>query len=86
VRIKVGQIWIRRAAATSAADREIVAKIFLGSPVYFQRVDGCEPTAEMAAKEMADTAKKQGPGYEKVFCILESHGQPIGVADLHRCF
>lgn len=60
-----------------------VFKIYKASPKYFQSVDGCEPTYEMALREIVSKPTKQSQLYFKEFLILEFNGESIGVMDLH---
>jgi len=68
---------------TGENDAALVLEIFRKSPTYFERVDGCAPTLEMARKTISDGPKKSDSQYFKEFLIIEWNDKPIGVLDLH---
>jgi RimJ/RimL family protein N-acetyltransferase len=74
---------VRRA---SVLDAPLVQEIFEGSPEYFRRVEQSEVKPDSAIHEMNDVVplERQGPKYEKIFCLIESGGIHLGVVDLHR--
>lgn len=65
------------------ADADQVLQTFNSSPTYFQRVDGCLPSLQMAKNAILDGPTKQRDGYFKEFLLIKLNQQPIGVLDLH---
>jgi uncharacterized cupin superfamily protein/ribosomal protein S18 acetylase RimI-like enzyme len=65
------------------SDAAQVLEIFKRSPTYFQRVDGCLPTLEMAKQAIVDGPKKHGEDYFKECLIIKLNNQPIGILDVH---
>jgi uncharacterized cupin superfamily protein/GNAT superfamily N-acetyltransferase len=69
--------------ACTERDAETVSEVFKGSPAYFERVDGCAPTLELARHAILDQPPKTGDSYFKECLLIESRGRPVGVLDLH---
>ena len=67
----------------SGDDHSAVLEVFLKSPTYFHRVDGCEPTLKSVELALSDGPKKRTPTYSKEFLLLDHKDQSIGVVDLH---
>ncbi len=65
------------------SDAAQVLEIFKRSPTYFQRVDGCLPTLEMAKHAIVDGPKKHGEDYFKECLIIKLNNEPIGILDVH---
>ncbi len=65
----------------SEADQ--VLEIFKKSPTYFQKVDGCLPTFEMAKQAITDGPKKQNENYFKECLMIKFNGELIGILDVH---
>ncbi|MFN7904029.1 MAG: GNAT family N-acetyltransferase [Pseudobdellovibrionaceae bacterium] len=65
------------------SDAELVFEIFKRSPTYFQRVDGCLPTLQIAKHAIVDGPKEQGKSYFKECLFIKLNNQPIGLFDLH---
>ncbi len=65
------------------SDADHVFEIFKRSPAYFQSVDGCLPTLQMAKHAIVGGPKKQGEDYFKECLIIKINDQPIGILDLH---
>lgn len=65
------------------SDAAQVLEIFESSPTYFQKLDGCLPTLQIAKNAIIDGPKKQGEDYFKEFLIIKLNDQPIGVLDIH---
>jgi uncharacterized cupin superfamily protein len=70
-----------RMASKDCADE--VFEIFKRSQLYFIKVDGCEPTLNMAEHATVDGPKATNDKYFKEFLIIEMDGRNIGVLDVH---
>jgi len=67
----------------SDLDSEMVLNVFQSSPRYFERVEGCLPTLQMAKHAMIDQPKTRCDHYFKESLIILLNDQPIGFLDLH---
>ena len=64
-------------------DAEMVFDVFQKSPTYFERVDGCIPTLQMAQVALIDAPKKTCAKYFKHFLTVHLDNDVVGVVDLH---
>ncbi|MGZ3775747.1 MAG: GNAT family N-acetyltransferase [Pseudobdellovibrionaceae bacterium] len=62
---------------------DIIQEIYFNSPTYFRRVEGTEPLAGMALKDINDFPPKRDEYYIKVAGLISNGLKPIGYADLH---
>lgn len=67
----------------SESDAAEVLDLFLKSPRYFDRVDGCHPSLKTAETAIQDGPREKSQKYFKEFLVIEHGEEPIGVLDLH---
>lgn len=65
------------------SDAAQVLEIFKRSPTYFQKVDGCLPTLQMAKHAIVDGPKKHGEDCFKEFLLIKLNNEPMGVLVVH---
>ena len=65
---------------SSAAD---VFDVYQKAQRYFQRVDNCTPSIEMALKAIADGPAERSEKYFKEFLLIKHNGRSVGCLDLH---
>lgn len=67
----------------SEADAPVIYEVLKSSPQYFERVDGCLPSLQIALHTIKDTPQKYGEYYFKECLLIRLDDQPIGVLELH---
>lgn len=60
-----------------------ILSIFEASPEYFRKVDGMEPSLEVAKQYFTEKPSKPDPKHFKEFFIIQKDGEDIGVVELH---
>ncbi len=67
----------------SESNADKIFDIFKSSPEYFEKVEGCQPSIELAKKFILDRPDKTIESYYNEFLIINYEGEQIGVLELH---